>query len=50
MNDLRVILSYEFKMKVREMKSMIKNLCIGLMIMGIVFVFVVFQCGKMFFL
>lgn len=47
MNDLRVILSYEFKMKVREMKSMIKNLFIGLIIMGIVFVFAVFQFGKM---
>lgn len=47
MNDLRVILSYEFKMKLRAMKSMIKNLFIGLIIMGIVFVFAVFQFGKM---
>ncbi len=47
LNDLRVILSYEFKMKVREIKSMVKNLFIGLMIMGIVFVFMVFQFGKM---
>lgn len=46
-NDLRVILSYKFKIKIREMKSMIKNLFIGLMIMGIVFVFTVFQFGKM---
>lgn len=47
MNELKVILSYEFKMKVREIKSMIKNLFIGLMIMGIVFTFTVFQVGKM---
>lgn len=47
MNDLKVILSYEFKMKLREIKSMIKNLFIGLIIMGIVFVFTVFQFGKM---
>lgn len=47
MNELKVILFYDFKMKVREMKSMIKNLFIGLMIMGIVFVFMVFQFGKM---
>lgn len=47
MNELKVIVSYEFKMKVREMKSMIKNLFTGLMIMGIVFVFMAFQFGKM---
>lgn len=47
MSDLRVILSYEFKMKIREIRSIIENLFVGLMIMGIVFLFAIFQFGKM---
>lgn len=47
MNDLKIILPYEFKIKIREMKSMIKNLFTGLIIMGVVFVFMFFQLGKM---
>ena len=47
MDDLRVVLSYELKMKVREIKSMVKNLFIGLMIMSIVFLWMTFQFGKM---
>lgn len=34
-------------MKIREMKSMIKNLFIGLVIIGIVFIFIAYQFGSM---
>lgn len=47
MNDLKIILPYELKIKTREMKSIIKNLFTGLIIMGVVFVFIFFQFGKM---
>ena len=47
LNDLKIILSYEIKMKIREMKSMIKNLFSGLVIIGIVFIFIAYQFGRM---
>ena len=34
-------------MKIREMKSMIKNLFSGLVIIGIVFIFIAYQFGRM---
>ncbi|MGO1469952.1 MAG: hypothetical protein ACTHW2_08015 [Tissierella sp.] len=46
MNDLKTILSYEFKMKIREINSMIKNLFTGFIIVGIISVFLIFQFGK----
>lgn len=46
MNDLGIILFYKLKMKFREIKSIIKNLLMGLIIIGVVLVFTVFQLGK----
>lgn len=46
-NDLKIILFYKFKMKIREIKSMIKNLFMGLIIMTIVLIFMIFQFAKM---
>lgn len=46
MNDLRIILSYEFKIKIREMKSILQNLFMGFVITSIVFGVIFFQFGK----
>lgn len=41
MNDFKILIFYEIKMKAREIKSMVKNLFIGLLIMSI-YIFVIF--------
>src|SRR5699024_6905851 len=47
LSDLRIILSYEFKMKGRALKSTIKNLYIGMIVMGTLLGVAVFQFGRM---
>lgn len=46
MSDLGIILHYKLKMKIREMKGMIKNLFMGFMIVGVISLFIIFQFGK----